>query len=136
MNISIEYDKDVIFALVNFIMENPQSPDDYINNQRYQNTQNNTNDFLLNSLSLMAKLSYADGVVSPEEVEVVEEFVLKTMDIDRSELSQIMITFNQAKNSPKSFEYFATNLFNNYNEELLSIIDFLHNLKRLKNCYF
>jgi len=61
-------------------------------------------------------------VVSPEEVEVVEEFLLKTMDIDRSELSQIMITFNQAKNSPKSFEYFATNLFNNYDEELLSII--------------
>jgi len=122
LEISIGYDKDVIFALVNFIMENPQSPDDYINNQRYQNTQNNINDFLLNSLSLMAKLSYADGVVSPEEIEVVEEFLLKTMDIDRSELSQIMITFNQAKNSPKSFEYFATNLFNNYDEELLSII--------------
>ena len=110
LKILIEYDKDIIFVLVNFIMENPQSPDDYINNQKYQNTQNNINDFLLNSLSLMAKLSYADGVVSTEEVEVVEEFLLKTMDIDKNELSQIMIIFNQAKNSPKSFEYFATNL--------------------------
>ncbi|MCB4746272.1 MAG: TerB family tellurite resistance protein [Sulfurovum sp.] len=124
--VNMEFNQDVIFALVNFIMENPQTPDDYINSQKQQYNQDNTNDFLFNSLSLMAKLSYADGVISPEEVEVVEEFLLKTMDINKNELSKIMTIFHQAKNSPKAFEYFATNLFNSYNEDLLyAILDIL-----------
>lgn len=123
LHINIVYDKDVIFALVNFIMENPQSPDDYINSSKQQRKSKNTiNDFLINSLSLMAKMSYADGIISSEEIEVVEHFLINSMEIDRSELSQIMEIFNQSKNSPKSFEYFATNLFNNYDESLLFII--------------
>jgi len=51
LHINIEYDKDVIFALVNFIMENPQNPNDYINSQKQQHNQDNTNDFLFNALS-------------------------------------------------------------------------------------
>jgi len=51
------------------------------------------------------ELSYTDGIISSEEVEVVEHFLINSMEIDRSELSQIMEIFNQAKNSPKAFEY-------------------------------
>ena len=107
-------------------MENPQNPDEYIDNKKQHTASNNSNNFLFNSLSLMAKLSYADGVISSDEIEVVEEFLLKTMNINQTELSQMMTIFNQSKNSPKPFEYFATNLSDNYEVNILyAILDVL-----------
>jgi len=123
LTVNLDIDKDIIMALINFILENPQEPSDYINNYKEQNnTKKTANVFLSNSVSLMAKLSYADGVISPEEVDVVKAFLINTMKIKNQELSQIMTIFNQAKNSPKPFEYFATNLSDNYEIDILYII--------------
>ncbi|QFR42871.1 J domain-containing protein [Sulfurimonas xiamenensis] len=119
----IDYNDDVISALVNFILQNPQDPDDYINNYKhYKETKRNANIFLDNSLSLMAKLAYADGVVSPEEVEVVKEFLSKTMKLENQAKTEMLNTFNQAKYSPKPFEYYANILLNNFDTNLLSAV--------------
>jgi len=118
-----EYNDDVVSALVNFILQNPQDPEDYINNYKnYKETKRNANIFLDNSISLMAKLAYADGVVSPEEVEVVKEFLSKTMNLDNQAKTEMINIFNQAKYSPKPFEYYANILLNNFDSELLSTI--------------
>jgi DnaJ like chaperone protein len=119
----IDYNDDVVSALVNFILQNPQDSEDYINNYKnYKETKRNANIFLDNSISLMAKLAYADGVVSPEEVEVVKEFLSKTMNLDNQSKNEMLNVFNQAKYSPKPFEYYANILLNNFNSELLSAV--------------
>ncbi len=127
VEINFSIDSDIKSSLFNFILENPQEPSDYINNYKEQKDAKKTaNVFLTNLVSLMAKLSYADGVISSEEVDVVKEFLTNTMKIKDQELSQMMTIFNQAKNSPKPFEYFATNLSNDYEVEILyAILDVL-----------
>jgi DnaJ like chaperone protein len=120
---STEFNDDVVFALVNFIMENPQDPSDYINNYKnYKETKKNSNLFLDNAISMMAKLAYADGVVSSEEVEVVEEFLFKTMNLDNKEKTEIFNIFNQAKYSPKPFEYYGNILLNDFDNNLLNVV--------------
>lgn len=118
-----KFNDDVVFALVSFILENPQDPDEYINNHKnYQNSKKNTNLFLDNSLALMAKLAFADGIVSSEEIEVVKEFLTKTMNLDDKEKADMLNVFNQAKNSPMPFEYYANILSDNYDTKVLSAI--------------
>jgi len=127
LNVKLLVDKDIILTLINFILENPQEPSEYIQNYKRQKKSKKTaNLFLTNVVSLMAKLAYADGIISSEEVDVVKEFLTNTMKIDTQELSQMMIIFNQAKNSPKPFEYFANSLLNNHHENVLyAVLDVL-----------
>jgi DnaJ like chaperone protein len=127
LTVKLDIDKDIILALINFILENPQKPSDYIRNYKEQKESKRTaNSFLTNAVSLMAKLSYADGVISPEEVAVVKDFLTKTMKVENQELSQMITIFNQAKNSPKPFEYFATQLSGNYEVDILyALLDIL-----------
>ena len=127
LTVKLDIDKDVILVLINFILENPQKPSDYIKNYKEQKeSKRRANSFLTNALSLMAKLSYADGVINPEKIAVVKDFLTKTMKIENQELSQMITIFNQAKNSPKSFEYFATQLSDNYEKDILyTLLDIL-----------
>ncbi len=119
----INYNEDVVSALVNFILQNPQNPDDYINNYKnYNETRKHTNIFLVNAISLMAKLAYCDGVVSQEEIDVIKEFLSKTMDLNNQAKAEMITIFNQAKYSPNPFEYYANILLNNFDSELLSIV--------------
>lgn len=119
----LDYNDDVVSALINFILQNPQDLEDYINNfKHYTETKHNVNVFLDNSIYLMAKLGYADGVVSTEELEVVKIFLSKTMNLDNQSINEMLGMFHKARYSPKPFEYYANVLLNNFDSRLLSAI--------------
>ncbi len=119
----INYNEDVVSALINFILQNPQNPNDYINNYKnYNETKKSTNIFLVNAISLMAKLAYSDGTVSQEEIDVIKEFLSKTMDLNNQAKDEMITIFNQAKYSPNPFEYYANILLNNFDSELLVVV--------------
>ena len=119
----INYNEDVVSALINFILQNPQNPDDYINNYKnYNETKKSTNIFLVNAISLMAKLAYSDGTVSQEEIDVIKKFLSKTMDLNNQAKDEMITIFNQAKYSPNPFEYYANILLNNFDSELLVVV--------------
>ena len=42
LTVNLDIDKDIIMALINFILENPQEPSDYINNYKEQNNTKKT----------------------------------------------------------------------------------------------
>ena len=63
--------------------------------------------FFVTTFSLLAKLAKADGVVSKEEVQVVDRFIKQSLQLDDTQRDIAINIFNTAKNSSHSFEGFA-----------------------------
>lgn len=63
--------------------------------------------FFVTTFSLLAKLAKADGVVSKEEVAVVDGFIKQSLQLDEQQRQIAIEIFSKAKDSPHSFESFA-----------------------------
>jgi len=132
VKIDLNLDRDVILTLIDFILQNPQDPSVYVKGHRHQKeAEERSSYFLRDIVSLMAKLSGADGHVSPEEVEIVKSFLLETMELEKGAFSEAVSIFNEAKSSPSSFEYFAESLSSRFEDDknmLLSVLDLLFSI--------
>ena len=132
MKIDLRVDRDVILTLIDFILQNPQSPSAYIENHKQQKkTEEKLSHFLRDIVSLMAKLSSADGHVSPEEIKVIKDFLINTIELGKPELSKVISIFNDAKTAPSSFEYFAESLYSRFKNDkniLLGVLDLLFSI--------
>lgn len=132
VKIDLNLDRDVILTLIDFILQNPQDPSVYVEGHKHQKEAEERSSYLLRDIvSLMAKLSGADGHVSPEEVEIVKSFLLDTMKLEKNAFSEAVSIFNEAKSSPSAFEYFAESLssrFENDKNMLLSVLDLLFSI--------
>lgn len=63
--------------------------------------------FFVTTFSLLAKLAKADGVVSKEEVAVVDRFIKHSLQLDEEQRKIAIDIFYKAKDSSHSFESFA-----------------------------
>ena len=127
--VSLKIDRDVILTLIDFILQNPQDPQLYINNHKQnKKTEKIASHFLRDIVTLMAMMSGADGHVSPEEVKIVKSFLTDMMGLEKDQLSEAIAIFNSAKSTPDSFDFYADSLFSRFRndkDELLAILDLL-----------
>lgn len=84
--------------------------------------------FFVASFSMLGKMAAADGTVSKEERDVVEDFIRNQMRLDERTRVFAMQVFNQAVVVPNTFEEFATQFRDNFSarpELLSSMLDML-----------
>lgn len=132
VRINLHKDRDVILTLIDFILQNPQDPAKFVEGHQQQRAQQtHSSSFIRDIVSLMAKLSGADGHISPEEVQIVKEFLLNTMKLDKQAMVEAIAIFNDAKSSPSSFDYFAESLALGFEEKpdvLTDVLDLLFSI--------
>ena len=132
VKINLNLDRDVVLTLIDFILQNPKDPFVYVEERRRQKeVEEQSMHFLRDIVSLMAKLSRADGHISPDEITIVKDFLLNTMKLDEQDFSKAVSIFNNVKSSPNSFEYFAESLFSRFNSDenmLLAVLDLLFSI--------
>jgi DnaJ like chaperone protein len=66
--------------------------------------------FFISLFSILGKLSKIDGVVSKDEIAVVQDFI-NSLPIDETEKQFARQVFNEAKDSPYRIDDFATQLY-------------------------
>lgn len=132
VKIDLTVDRDIVLTLVDFILKNPQDPNVYVEGHNQQKGANRgTTHFLRDVVSMMAKLSGADGHVSPEEIAIVKRFLLESMRLPKEEFSEAISIFNIAKASPDSFESYAQTFFAGFARDkrmLLGVLDILFSI--------
>lgn len=131
VKISLLKDRDVILTLIDFILQNPQDPAHFVKAHQQQTKQSHSTAFVRDIVSMMAKLSGADGRVSPEEVQIVKGFLQDTMELDKHAMAEAIGIFNDAKSSPSAFENYAESLasgFNNDEKVLIGVLDLLFSI--------
>lgn len=83
--------------------------------------------FFISLFSILGKLSKIDGVVTKDEIAVVQDFI-NTLPIDETEKQFARQVFNEAKNSPYRIDDFAIQLYQAIKNQpalLLSYFDLL-----------
>ena len=120
LKFDIYIDGDVIAQLVDFIVENP--------GELKINPVNKPN-ILKNLLSMAAKLSRADSVISPAEIQVVTRFIDEVLKLKDSRKKEAFKLFDDAKKYPvDTFEKNAQVLLKtNHSDKnfLKMVVDFL-----------
>lgn len=84
--------------------------------------------FFLTMFSLLALMAKADGVVSREEITLVDDFIKKDLQLPADKREMAIKIFNAAKNSGYSFEGMAEqfySLFKNERNILMTMFDLL-----------
>src|SRR5210317_1241355 len=66
--------------------------------------------FFISLFSILGKLSKIDGVVTKDEIAVVQDFINR-LPIDETEKQFARQVFNEAKNSPYMIDDFAIQLY-------------------------
>ena len=83
--------------------------------------------FFISLFSILGKLSKIDGVVTKDEIAVVQDFI-NSLPIEETEKQFARQVFNEAKNSPYQIEDFANQLYQAIKDQpplLLSYFDLL-----------
>ncbi len=70
--------------------------------------------FFVAAFSMLAKLAKADGVVTNEEVESVESFMINDLRLTPQSRNVAMNIFNTAIDSPENFSQFAAQFYNKF----------------------
>jgi len=70
--------------------------------------------FFVGVFSMLAKLAKADGHVSQEEVNSVEEFMTRDLHLNPESRNVAVNIFRSAVDSPSSFEQFAAQFYNEF----------------------
>ncbi|MGV0035170.1 MAG: co-chaperone DjlA [Candidatus Azotimanducaceae bacterium WSBS_2022_MAG_OTU7] len=84
--------------------------------------------FFVTTFSMLGKLSKADGQVSPEEIEVVEQVITDNLRLPPEARQFAIKIFNAGKDSTSSFEDYARQFheaFHDRPEVLTSLVDLL-----------
>lgn len=70
--------------------------------------------FFVCTFSMLGKLAAADGVVSPEEVRKVEEYINKTLKLDKKKKKLALGIFRDSFDSPLSMRDYAIQFHKSY----------------------
>ena len=89
-----------------FIRQDPRS----IPRPEYEYVEQTQAAFFISLFSILGKLSKIDGVITRDEIAVVQEFI-NSLPIDETERQFARQVFNEAKNSPYRIDDFATQLY-------------------------
>lgn len=73
--------------------------------------------FFTAAFSMLAKISKADGQVSPKEISAVENFMEVDLQLDFNSRQTAQNIFRQAVNSPEPFDAFALQFFTIFNRQ-------------------
>ena len=73
--------------------------------------------FFVAAFSMLAKLSKADGRVSPEEIDSIEKFMLYDLGLDPGSRKVAMDIFYAATDSQERFEDFAQQFYQQFNNQ-------------------
>jgi len=83
----------------------------------------------LTLFSMLGKLAKADGVVTPSEIAVVDDYMKDGLQLDTNNRKLAVAIFNKAKNSEEPFEKYAQKFYlalkDIKQEELLGVIELL-----------
>ena len=69
------------------------------------------NMFFVSLFSMLGKMAKADGAVSDSEMSAVRQFMARDLNLDAQLQNQAMMIFNNALNSPESFEQYAQQFY-------------------------
>jgi DnaJ like chaperone protein len=83
-------------------------------------------DFLECTFALLAKLSKADGAVTPEEIEAVERFMIVNLGLDHGSRSQAINVFRNAKDSARTFEDYANQFYSMFSSDRQTLVGMIH----------
>jgi DnaJ like chaperone protein len=86
--------------------------------------------FFISLFSILGKLSKIDGIVTKDEIEVVQDFI-KGLPIDESEKQFARQVFNEAKNSPYRIDDFASQLYQMVQNQPTLLVSYFDLLFRL-----
>ena len=84
--------------------------------------------FFVSAFSLAAKLARADGKVTKEEINVVDDFIRNQLRLDNDARDMAIKIFNVARNSPEPFDLFAQQFYELFRQDrqmLLSMLELL-----------
>jgi DnaJ like chaperone protein len=87
--------------------------------------------YFVSVFSMLAKMARADGRVSQSEIDMVTQFMRQDLRLDHETEQAAIKIFRAAKDSPASFEQFARQfhqIFQNDRDMLYSMLDLLHRL--------
>lgn len=127
--VDLTLDKDVILSIFSFILKNPQDPQ-HIRGaaEQRRRAQESADLFLVDTISMLAKLATADGTVSSDEIAVIKEFAAKALKLSAERMKSVVAMFQAARQSAESFEFHARRLFRAYRGDsdlLRNILDLL-----------
>ena len=99
--------------------------------QSFTSNERNQAVFFVSTFSMLAKMARADGKVTREEINVVDEFIKNQLHFDNDARDMAIKIFNVAKVSNESFDGFAQQfygLFRNDRQMLVNMIELLTHL--------
>lgn len=137
LNVSLITDKDVIVSLLNYILKNPVNPSEVkASSLERKRSQQALDGFLINVISMLAKLASADGKITADEIGVIKDFTVKSLKLSADKMKMVVEIFRYAKTAPEPFEVFARNIFTNHRgdiELLRNILDLLFSVATADN---
>lgn len=86
--------------------------------------------FFISLFSILGKLSKIDGVVTKDEIAVVQNFI-RGLPIDETEKQFARQVFNEAKNSPYSIDDFASQLYGMVQDQPTLLVSYFDLLFRI-----
>ena len=86
--------------------------------QRLSTSEESQFAFFIGAFSMLAKLSQADGRVTREEVNSIEQFMAYDLNLNLQSRQVAMNIFQAALNSPGTFQEFAAQFFTNVPSDL------------------
>lgn len=112
LKLDLTLDKDVIVSILHFILKNPRDPQHIrgVAEQR-RRAQESADLFLVDTISMLAKLATADGSVSSDEVAVIKDFAANALKLSPERMKSVVAIFQAARYSAESFEFHARRLF-------------------------
>lgn len=73
--------------------------------------------FFVAAFSMLAKLAGADGRISEEEIRSIEEFMDRDLRLDREGRDAAIRIFQSAKDSPQTFQAFASQFYQQFHDK-------------------
>ena len=137
LNLDLTLDKDVIVSIFHFILKNPHDPQEVRTAaEQRRRTQQSADLFLVDTISMLAKLATADGSVSSDEIAVIKDFAANALDLSAERMKAVVSIFQTARNSAESFEFHARRLFQAHRADtnlLRHILDLLFEVASADN---
>jgi len=87
--------------------------------------------FFVSAFSLAAKLARADGRVTKEEIDVVDNFIRTQLRLDNDARDMAIKIFNVARDSKESFDIFAQQFYELFREDRQMLISMLELLIKI-----
>lgn len=108
LRVDLTTDNDVVMSLLLFIMSNPRDPAHVkATAGERRHAQQVADQFLVDVMSMLAKVSSADGRVSAEEIGVIKQFATEALRLSPERMTRAVAMFQTAAASAQPFEYFA-----------------------------